>query len=147
MEIRRAHPDDATAIAEMETNIFGDPWSKKDIFSYICSDTGMCFTALDGGEPIAYIIGQKIPPEAEIYRIAVRPDKRQRGIGYRLLSYALKTELGSGVETVFLEVRESNIPARALYRAYGFTEVSIRKNYYQNPTENAVIMIKHAQIF
>ena len=147
MDIRRAHPDDATAIAEMEINIFGDPWSKKDIFSYICSESGMCFTALDGGEPIAYIIGQKIPPEAEIYRIAVRPDKRQRGIGYRLLSYALKTELGSGVETVFLEVRESNIPARALYRAYGFTEVSIRKNYYQNPTENAVIMVKHAQIF
>ena len=143
MDIRRAHPDDATAIAEMETNIFGDPWSKKDIFSYICSDTGMCFTALDGGEVIGYIIGRKIPPEGEIYRIAVRPDRRQRGIGYRLLSYALKTERGSGVETVFLEVRESNIPARALYKAYGFNEISIRKNYYQNPTENAVIMIKN----
>ena len=143
MDIRRAHPDDATAIAEMELNIFGDPWSKKDIFSYICSDTGMCFTALDNGELIAYIIGRKIPPEGEIYRIAVRPDKRQRGIGYRLLSFALKTERGSGVETVFLEVRESNIPARALYKAYGFEEISIRKNYYQNPTENAIIMIKN----
>lgn len=143
MEIRRAHPDDATAIAEMEVNIFGDPWGKKDIFSYICSDTGMCFSALDGGEVIGYIIGRKIPPEGEIYRIAVRPDRRQRGVGYRLLSYALKTERGSGVETVFLEVRESNIPARALYRAYGFNEISIRKNYYQNPTENAVIMIKN----
>ena len=143
MEIRRAHPDDATAIAEMELNIFGDPWSKKDIFSYICSDTGMCFTALDESGVVAYIIGRKIPPEGEIYRIAVRPDKRQRGIGYRLLSYALKTELGSGVETVFLEVRESNAPARALYKAYGFKEISIRKNYYQNPTENAVIMINN----
>ena len=141
MEIRRSHPDDATAIAEMELNIFGDPWSKKDIFSYICSETGMCFTALDGGEVIGYIIGRKIPPEGEIYRIAVRPDRRQRGVGYRLLSYGLKTERGSGVETVFLEVRESNIPARALYRAYGFSEISIRKNYYQNPTENAVIMM------
>ena len=143
MEIRRAHPDDATAIAEMEVNIFGDPWGKKDIFSYICSDMGMCFSAIDGGEVIGYIIGRKIPPEGEIYRIAVRPDRRQRGVGYRLLSYALKTERGSGVETVFLEVRESNIPARALYRAYGFNEISIRKNYYQNPTENAVIMIKN----
>lgn len=143
MEIRRSRPDDATAIAEMEAEIFGDPWSKKDIFSYICSDTGMCFTALDGDEPIAYVIGRKIPPEGEIYRIAVRMDKRQRGIGYRLLSYALKTERGSGVETVFLEVRESNFPARALYRAYGFEEISIRKNYYQNPTENAVVMIKN----
>lgn len=146
MEIRRSRPDDATAIAEMEMNIFGDPWGKKDIFSYICSDTGMCFTALDGGEPIAYIIGRRIPPEGEIYRIAVREDKRRRGIGYRLLSYALKTELGSGVETVFLEVRESNLPARKLYQAYGFTEISVRKNYYQNPTENAIIMLKDSKI-
>ncbi len=142
MDIRRAMPDDATAIAEMEAEIFSDPWSKKDIFSYICSENGMCFTALDGGEPIAYILGTKIIPEGEIYRIAVRPDKRQRGVGFRLLSFALKTEGGAGVETVFLEVRESNIPARALYRAYGFREMGIRKNYYQNPTENAVLMIK-----
>ena len=140
MEIRRARPDDATAIAEMEQNIFGDPWGKKDIFSYICSDTGMCFSALEGGEVIAYIIGRKIPPEGEIYRIAVRADKRQRGIGYRLLSYALKTERGSGVETVFLEVRSRNLPAIALYKAYGFNEMGIRKNYYQNPSDDAVVM-------
>lgn len=146
MEIRRSRPDDATAIAEMEMNIFGDPWSKKDIFSYICSDTGMCFTALDEGEPIAYIIGRKIPPEGEIYRIAVREDKRQRGIGCRLLSYALKTERGSGVETVFLEVRKKNLPARALYRSYGFTEIGERKNYYQNPIDDAVIMVKDSRL-
>ena len=147
MEIRRARPDDATAIAEMEMNIFGDPWGKKDIFSYICSDTGMCFTALSDGQVVGYIIGRKIPPEGEIYRIAVRADKRQRGIGYRLLSYSLKTELGHGVETVFLEVRESNTAARALYTAYGFKEISIRKNYYQHPTENAVIMLKDSKTF
>ena len=146
MEIRRSKPDDVTAICQMEMNIFSDPWGEKDIFSYICSERGMCFTALEDSRPIAYIIGSKIPPEAEIYRIAVREDKRQRGTGYRLLSYALKTERGSGVETVFLEVRESNLPARALYRAYGFTEISIRKNYYQNPVENAVIMIKDSKI-
>ncbi len=146
MEIRRSRPDDATAIAEMELSIFPDPWGKKEIFSYICSDRGMCFTALEGDEPIAYIIGTKIPPEGEIYRIAVREDKRQRGIGYRLLSFALKSERGAGVETVFLEVRESNAPARALYRAYGFAEVSVRKNYYKNPAEDAVIMIKDSKI-
>ena len=142
MEIRRAIPDDATAIAEMEEKYFPDPWSKKDIFSYICSEDGMCFTALEDGAPIAYIIGRKIPPEAEIYRIAVREDKRQRGIGYRLLSYGLKTELGHGVETVFLEVRSKNIPAIRLYEAYGFTEAGMRKNYYKNPDDDAVIMIK-----
>ena len=142
MEIRRSKPDDATAIAQMEEKYFPDPWSKKDIFSYICSEGGMCFTALEDGVPIAYIIGRKIPPEGEIYRIAVREDKRQRGIGYRLLSYGLKTERGSGVETVFLEVRSRNTPARRLYSAYGFVEAGVRKNYYKNPDDDAIVMIK-----
>ena len=142
MDIRRARPDDATEIAEMEKATFGDPFNQKDIFSYICSDNGMCFTAIDESGVVGYILGTKIPPEGEIYRIAVREDKRQRGIGYRLLSYGLKTEMGHGVETVFLEVRSQNAPARALYKAYGFKEIGIRKNYYQNPSDDAVIMVK-----
>lgn len=141
MEIRRSLPDDATDIARMEEEYFSDPWGKKDIFSYICSEGGMCFSAVDNGSVIGYIIGRKIPPEGEIYRIAVRLDRRQRGVGYRLLSYALKTERGSGVETVFLEVRSKNAPAIALYEAYGFNRISLRKNYYKNPDDDAIIML------
>ena len=74
--------------------------------------------------------------------MAVDPEFRQRGIGYRLLDYAMKTSRGDGLETAFLEVRVGNIAARKLYTAYGFKEVSIRKNYYKNPTEDAVIMLK-----
>ena len=144
MDIRRSRPDDATDIARLEQEIFSDPWGQKDIFSYICSDGGMCFTAIDDSGVVGYIIGRKIPPEGEIYRIAVRGDKRQRGIGYRLLSYAMKTEMGHGVETVFLEVRSQNIPAIALYKAYGFTRAGIRKNYYQNPTDDAIIMLRQS---
>ena len=101
----------------------------------------MCFTALEDGVPIAYIIGRIIPPEGEIYRVAVKAEKRERGIGYRLLSYALKTERGRGLETTFLEVRSRNIAARRLYEAHGFKEVGIRKNYYKNPDDDAIIMI------
>ena len=141
MEIIRATPNDATAIAEIEDISFPDGWERKDILSYITSDTGMCFTAVCDGVPIAYIIGRLIAPEAEIYRIAVRPEYRQRGIGYRLLSYAIKTERGRGLECAFLEVREGNVAARALYRAFGFSECGKRKNYYKNPTEDAVVMV------
>ena len=141
MEIRRARPIDAGEIAAMERDIFSDPWSEGDISSYICREGAMCFTATDESGVVGYIIGTKIPPEGEIYRIAVRPDKRQRGIGYRLLSYGLKTEIGEGVETVFLEVRSRNVPAIALYKSYGFSECGKRKNYYQNPPDDAVVMI------
>jgi ribosomal-protein-alanine N-acetyltransferase len=141
MEIRRARPDDATRIAEIEESVFPDPWQKKDIFSYVCSEDGMCFVATEGGSVVAYLVGRLIAPEGEIYRIAVDERFRQRGIGYRLLSFSMKTERGRGLETVFLEVRKSNIPARKLYRAYGFREIGERKNYYRNPTENAILML------
>ncbi len=141
MEIRRSRPDDATVIAELEELCFSDPWSKKDIFSYICSSDGMCFTALDGDRPIAYVIGRLIAPEGEIYRIATSPDRRGRGVAYRLLSYALKTERGRGLENTFLEVRSRNVPAIALYTSYGFREIGRRKNYYKNPDDDAILMM------
>ena len=141
MEIRRARPDDATVIGEMEEKYFSDPWKRKDIFSYICSEDGMCFVATDNGKPIAYLIGRIIAPEGEIYRIATDENHRRRGVGYRLLSYALKTERGRGLETTFLEVRSKNIAARALYESYGFESISVRKNYYKDPTDDAIIML------
>ena len=141
MEIRRARPDDSCGIEALEQLSFSDPWSKKDIFSYICSEWGMCFVAVDEGEVIAYLIGKIIAPEGEIYRIAVRPDKRGRGIGYRLLSFSLKSERGRGLENVFLEVRTKNTAAISLYKSYGFKEIDIRKGYYKNPVDDAIVMM------
>ena len=141
MEIRRARPDDSTGIELLEGLCFPDPWSKKDIFSYICSESGMCFTVIEDGKVIGYLIGRIIAPEGEIYRIAIHPDRRCRGIGYRLMSYALKTERGRGIETVFLEVRSKNAPALFLYESYGFERIGERKGYYKNPDDDAVLMM------
>ena len=102
----------------------------------------MCFTALEDGEVIAYVIGRLIAPEGEIYRVAVAPHKRKRGIGYRLLDYAVKTSRGHGLERLFLEVRSKNIPAINLYTAYGFKEIGTRKNYYKDPQDDAIVMLK-----
>ena len=142
MDIRRAVPDDAPGIAELEAEVFSDPWDVKDIFSYICMSGGMCFVATSGNEILAYIIGRVIAPEGEIYRIATRPTHRRRGIAYRLLDYAVKTERGHGLECLFLEVRSKNVAARNLYHSYGFRELGERKNYYKDPPDNAVVMIK-----
>ena len=140
MEIRRAVPQDSDGIEKIEALAFPDPLSKKDIFSYICSEGGMCFAALEGGEVIASVIGRMIAPEGEIYRIATHPDFRGRGIGYRLLSYMTKTERGRGLESVFLEVRSKNAPAISLYTSFGFEKIGERKNYYKNPDDNAILM-------
>lgn len=143
MEFRRSRPDDAPMIRALELEYFADAWSERDIFSAICTDGAMCYSAVDDdGRVVAYVLGRLIAPEAEIYRVAVKMEKRRRGIGYRLLDYAVKSERGHGLETVFLEVRESNVPARNLYHSYGFSEIGERKNYYRDPIENAIIMFK-----
>ncbi len=146
MEFRRSLPSDATAIAFLEGEIFPDAWGEKDIISTISTEGAMCYTASKDGRLVAYILGRVIPPEGEIYRIAVAPEFRRRGIAYRLLDYAVKTERGRGLEVLFLEVREGNIPAIKLYEEYGFTRAGLRKNYYQNPTENAIVMLKASRI-
>ena len=79
MDFRRSIPADATGIAALEEEIFSDAWSYRDIQDLICTEGGMCFSAIEGDEVIAYVIGRLIAPEGEIYRIAVRPDKRGRG--------------------------------------------------------------------
>ncbi len=142
MEFRRSIPADATGIADLEDRIFNDAWSYRDVQDLICTEGGMCFTALEDGEVIAYVIGRLIAPEGEIYRVAVAPHKRQRGIGYRLLDYAVKTSMGQGLERLFLEVRSRNIPAIKLYTAYGFKEIGVRKSYYKNPADDAIIMLR-----
>ena len=142
MDFRRSIPADATGIAALEEEIFSDAWSYRDIQDLICTEGGMCFTAIEDGKVIAYVIGRLIVPEGEIYRVAVAPHKRQRGIGYRLLDYAVKTSKGQGLERLFLEVRSKNIPAIRLYTAYGFKEIGTRKNYYKDPQDDAIVMLR-----
>jgi ribosomal-protein-alanine N-acetyltransferase len=142
MDFRRSIPKDATGIARLEEEIFSDAWSYRDVQDLICTEGGMCFTAVEGDEVIAYVIGRLIAPEGEIYRVAVAPHKRQRGIGYRLLDYAVKTSRGQGLERLFLEVRSRNVPAINLYKAYGFKEIGTRKNYYKDPQDDAIVMLR-----
>ena len=68
--------------------------------------------------------------------------KRNRGLGYRLLDYSVKTSRGKGLESLFLEVRSKNLPAIKLYEAYGFKRVGMRKGYYKNPDDDAIVMLK-----
>ncbi len=141
MEIRRSLPKDAAKIAEAESLIFPDPWSEKDITSLISTEGTMCYTVTSDGEVIAYLLGRQLTPEGEIYRIATLPSHRRHGVAYRLIDYAVKSERGRGLESLFLEVREKNAAARALYTSYGFKQIGIRKNYYKDPPDNAIIML------
>ena len=140
MEIRRASAKDAAKISELEAEIFSDPWSERSVADTIAHEGAMCYVAEKDGDTAAYILGRIIPPEGEIYRIATAPEHRKRGIAYRLLDYAVKCERGHGLEVLFLEVRSRNIPAISLYRAYGFRDMGMRRGYYKNPDDDAIVM-------
>jgi ribosomal-protein-alanine N-acetyltransferase len=141
MEIRRALTSDICEICQIEKEIFRDPWSEESVRATISTEGAMCYVALRDGKIAAYILGRVIVPEGELYRIATREEYRRRGIGYRLLDYCVKCEAQGGLESLFLEVREHNEPAIKLYSSYGFVPVGLRKNYYKDPTENALIMM------
>ena len=81
-----------------------------------------------------------VPDEADITKVSVRKDAQGRGIGKQLLDALHALAYEYGVRKVFLDVRESNLPARRLYEKCGYREVGRRKEYYSDPAEDAVLM-------
>jgi [ribosomal protein S18]-alanine N-acetyltransferase len=90
-------------------------------------------------EVFAFLVARKIDSEWELENIAVARSSRQRGVGTRLLDEFIAHARGEQGSGIFLEVRESNHKARALYRKAGFEEIGLRKSYYSNPAEDAIL--------
>lgn len=87
-----------------------------------------------------FIVGSKIGEEWEIENIAVKPDARRRGLGSHLVGEFINLAKIIGAKAIFLEVRESNRAAKALYEKWAFTEEGRRKSYYKDPEEDALIL-------
>jgi ribosomal-protein-alanine acetyltransferase len=99
------------------------------------------FVAAAGQGISGFVVGRKLASdEYEILNLAVAPESRRQGIARALVSMCLAGFRG----TVYLEVRPSNLPARQLYRSLGFEESTVRPDYYQNPSEAAIVMKFHS---
>jgi ribosomal-protein-alanine acetyltransferase len=94
----------------------------------------------EGGEVVGFIVGKQVDFECEIENIAISGAARRRGLGTRLLGEFLELIRGRGGRVIWLEVRESNLAARALYEKWAFVESGRRKTYYQDPAEDALIL-------
>ncbi len=142
ISVRAAGERDLSFLTETEALVFSDAWSEGALARHLSFEYAISLIITDGETPLGYLLGSLILPESELYRIAVCPFARRRGIGKRLLTHFLHLLRERGAESVYLEVRESNLPARALYESLGFETVGIRKNYYRRPDENAAILVK-----
>jgi len=128
-------------IVRIERETFPDPWSEALLARKMEDLTTIFCVAEQGRCVLGYAILQRIDPEAEVINIAVAKDARRQGIGHRLLEALLADAKEQGIEAIHLEVRAGNTAAIALYKSQGFQPIGLRKNYYQTPREDAILMV------
>jgi ribosomal-protein-alanine N-acetyltransferase len=133
------------AIHAIEEAVFADPWSPRDFRDCVTADaTFLVAVPPDSETVLGYVVALDAADEGEILNLAVSPDGRRHGVGRTLVEQVLATLTERGVRQVFLEVRESNASARALYARHGFREVGRRREYYRRPVEDAIVLRRDA---
>ena len=134
---------DIPRVVELERASFGSPWNAGTFARILESEHVEIWVVEEPDAPtlIAYAVLWCVSDQGELANIAVAPEARGRGLGGRLLDWILQVALGRGVETLYLEVRESNAAARGLYESRGFREAGRRRGYYDNPREDAMVLV------
>lgn len=138
--VHKALPEDLAMIAEIERITFHEPWSPEGIESFYYKKTSDIYVWRDRNKISGYIMAEHILEQGELQRIAIVPFIRKMGIGTLLLQEFRERYRKMGVETIYLEVRESNQAARNFYKKSGFEEYGRRPKYYSDPMEDAILM-------
>lgn len=136
---RLSLPDesDLLSIAALESNAFSNPWTREALIEMISSDVTRLYVARYGRQIVAFCACWVIAGELHINTLAVDGDMRRRGIATNLLHHVLQQ---TAVKRATLEVRRSNTAALKLYEGLGFTATAVRRRYYSNPDEDALIL-------
>ena len=140
LKFRRLVEQDISIVAEMEKETFSDPWSEQSIRETSGQKQAFITVAEQGDKVVGYCIIYYVMDEAEIARIAVANECRRLGVGQGLLEYTIGLCKELQITRMLLDVRESNVTARNFYIKNGFSEDGVRKNFYENPKEHAVLM-------
>ena len=129
-------------IALLERECFADPWSQQSIASELHNPLSLWLVAQEGQTLLGYVGSQTCQDETDMMNIAVSPASRRQGVARALIEALVSALRERGSKQLTLEVRASNGPARQLYESLGFLQVGLRKNYYRNPKEDALILRK-----
>ena len=142
INIRNMTLDDIESVFEIEKSIFSVPWSKKSFESSISSKDTIYIVATIDEKIVGYLGIYILGDQSDISNVGVHKDYRRMHIAEAMLSYIFDRAKSNNVKEITLEVRESNVAAISLYEKMGFKEIGIRKNYYQKPLENGLLMWK-----
>lgn len=131
-------------VMKVEQTCFTSPWQRSTFYQEITGNPyALYIVAIAGEEVVGYAGTWLILDESHVTNIAVAPAWQRRGIAKMLMEYLLRTSLKQGANRITLEVRRTNIPAQKLYEGFGFTVAGVRKGYYSDNKEDALIMWLH----
>lgn len=133
--------NDAGYIAEIERHCFSTPWTEQQIKN--SDDSTVFFLAKADGKTVGYGGMYTVLDEGYITNIGVMPDYRRKGIGAKIVKELIDYSIKNSLSFLSLEVRVSNMDAIKLYDSFGFKEVGKRKNFYNKPKEDALIMTRY----
>lgn len=139
-DIVNAAPQHLEALEKLEQSCFSLPWTREMLYSQLPDDSHEFLVAEENGELLGYVGMMTVLDEGYISNVAVAPEHRRKGCADALITALLGRAALRELSFVTLEVREHNEPAIALYRKHGFVPVGLRKNYYEAPVENALLM-------
>ena len=128
------------ALSEIEKECFSTPWSENALSDELTNNFARFFVAECDGAVLGYIGAHNILGEVYITNVAVSESFRRKGIAEKLIRTLVDFCENEGMEFVTLEVRRSNEAAKKLYSKMGFEEVGERKDFYENPREDAILM-------
>ncbi len=140
LTIRKMREADIPEAARLEQEIFQDAWSEQGIRDTFEQTQTLMLAAFEDKKLIGYLILYYVLEEGEIARIAVAPGNRRQGVGTRMLLEMETLCEDNGITKILLDVRESNKTAEAFYTDHGFVKDGIRRNFYTNPAEDAILM-------
>jgi ribosomal-protein-alanine N-acetyltransferase len=143
--IREMTLEDVNQVFEIDKICFAEAWSLES-FEYEMTENKFAryyVAETKGGTIVGYSGLWQILEEGHITNVAVKPEYRRHGLGQYIVSTLIENSLRVGIKTFTLEVRPSNKAAIHLYRNFGFLEAGIRKGYYADNNEDAIIMWKH----
>lgn len=142
MQIRDMREEDLEQVCAIENQIFSKPWSESDFLSSIRNPQHIYLVAEDKGTIMGYCGMWGIAGEGQITNVAVASSFRRQGVAKQLFRVFLERGEQDGLTAFTLEVRTSNLPAIQLYRKFGFEDAGTRKDFYEAPKEDALIMWK-----
>lgn len=141
MNVREMTMFDLDQVMVIENENFSVPWTETGFFTYLMREDALFLVAEDEDENVVGYCGVIMAiDEGDITNVSVKKELQGQGIGKALLQELIQQTVSRGVHTLFLEVRESNAGALALYEKQGFTRMGVRKNYYSDPVEDGITM-------